>query len=80
MSIQIHANNTISIDNMTVARIGKNANLYGRGKFTTIYTGEADSFSKPHKIKPSIYVGGPSRWIVNPEFETAVRATLKSYH
>ena len=76
MTISINTADIITIDSQKVARIGKNPNLYGRGKFTLIYSGPVGTMDQPHHIQAPVYVGGPSEWTINPAFEAEVRKAL----
>ena len=76
MTITIDTANIITIDGQQVARIGKNANLYGRGTITMIYSGQVGTMDQPQRIQAAVYVGGPSAWTINPAFEAEVREAL----
>lgn len=82
--LTIYTNNTVSLDGRQIGRINKRdvePRRHGDTRPVRFYTASGDlvetGYDVEHVIAAPLYLGGPSNWTINPEFEAAVRKIVE---
>lgn len=85
MTLTVYTNNLVGLGGRYVGRVDRDSYLFTgsgerRGK-TRFFTKSSEKmhaleYDVPHEVDAPLYVGGPSEWTVNPDFEAEVRAVL----